>query len=611
MRSATPPAASAVSTRAALFLLPNAEVLRLETAEGSVRQVVIALRDPAAPDDHGRARVVRLDLKRGALVVLAGNALNSTRLALNSFPRPAPLRPGGELMGRNLMAHARGNFFWRVEREALRVPPRLPSELETAALHVRGRVVTGAGPGQFHFQFYATPNQFAEATSPEQFLYLMVPNLEDLQTILTSQQAGKVVVGIRCTGETFGNRDAPIGSRSDVGWVSVNPFGGIGDDVYSENGQPLRVPKLFVNLVETADDLAVRDAQTQAAFAFVAGLVGQPEAVAHRTGPTDPTKPAESIQFLAASSGQDRLGTTYHESGTLWMGTDPDMSVTDAHGRFHHVANAYCTDQALFPSVGSANPVNTGLTLTRLVARRIIERFESADVEPLEPGFTPLYPDDFAADGWQFVGSQFNGQVPFFDVPSGGAPILGAGMEDAGFDSVLGVLWFTQRTFANFVLKLDWRSFDLRANSGVFVRAPQPLVLDAPNFYNSATEIQIDERGFHFDPPNSIHGSPLHKTGAIYGLFPARLWAARVVGSRGTPFSGLWNRYEIRADGANLEVLLNGRTVAAGALQNAQAAGAANPPNADPTRKRLEGFIGLQCHTEVVQFRNIRIKPLP
>lgn len=39
------------------------------------------------------------------------------------------------------------------------------------------------------------------------------------------------------------------------------------------------------------------------------------------------------------------LGTTYHESGTLWMGTEPAVSVTDPLGRFHHVSNAYCCDQ--------------------------------------------------------------------------------------------------------------------------------------------------------------------------------------------------------------------------------------------------------------------------
>ena len=65
------------------------------------------------------------------------------------------------------------------------------------------------------------------------------------------------------------------------------------------------------------------------------------------------------------------LGTTYHESGTLWMGDDPATSVTDVNGRFHHVSNVYVCDQAAFPTVGSVNPVLTGLTLARALADQL------------------------------------------------------------------------------------------------------------------------------------------------------------------------------------------------------------------------------------------------
>src|SRR5260370_42685395 len=59
----------------------------------------------------------------------------------------------------------------------------------------------------------------------------------------------------------------------------------------------------------------------------------------------------------------------YHEAGTLWMGTDPQTSVTDVNGRIHKVANAFCADQSLFVTVGSVNPTLTGLVLTREVAQ--------------------------------------------------------------------------------------------------------------------------------------------------------------------------------------------------------------------------------------------------
>ena len=92
-------------------------------------------------------------------------------------------------------------------------------------------------------------------------------------------------------------------------------------------------------------------------------------ALTHKLANNDDT----AIRFV--SSSRDGLGTTFDESGTLWMGDDPTESVTDVNGRFHHVANAYCIDQALFPTVGSANPALTGLTLTRKIAKHIASRW--------------------------------------------------------------------------------------------------------------------------------------------------------------------------------------------------------------------------------------------
>ena len=64
------------------------------------------------------------------------------------------------------------------------------------------------------------------------------------------------------------------------------------------------------------------------------------------------------------------LGTTYHEAGTLWMGDDPATSVTDPTGGFHHLTNLWACDQSVFPTVGSANPALTGMTLAKLVAEQ-------------------------------------------------------------------------------------------------------------------------------------------------------------------------------------------------------------------------------------------------
>jgi choline dehydrogenase-like flavoprotein len=49
----------------------------------------------------------------------------------------------------------------------------------------------------------------------------------------------------------------------------------------------------------------------------------------------------------------------------------PGASITDGVGRFHHITNAYACDQSIFPTVGSVNPVLTGLTLARQLSEHL------------------------------------------------------------------------------------------------------------------------------------------------------------------------------------------------------------------------------------------------
>src|SRR5260370_10252630 len=72
----------------------------------------------------------------------------------------------------------------------------------------------------------------------------------------------------------------------------------------------------------------------------------------------DPTK------VVIESQGDDPLGSTHHEAGTLWMGAT-GASITDKNRRFHHIVNAYVAGPALFPRIGSANPSLTAMALAR------------------------------------------------------------------------------------------------------------------------------------------------------------------------------------------------------------------------------------------------------
>jgi hypothetical protein len=143
-----------------------------------------------------------------------------------------------------------------------------------------------------------------------------------------------ISIGIRTCGEDFGDKLAPVefgGNRSsNTSWMDTGPSLPI----------PGNNPEGFVQLVETAEALKLRKAQRAAAFRFMARLLNVDiAAIGNGVG--------SNVQFVGAT--EDGLGTTYHECGTLWMGDDPETSVTDVHGRFHHVANAYVVDQALFP----------------------------------------------------------------------------------------------------------------------------------------------------------------------------------------------------------------------------------------------------------------------
>ncbi len=574
--------AGGVNANRFLFLVPHARVLKLETDRGRVTQVVIALtelsRNRNAP---GRQeRIVRLDLKPGANVLLAGNAVNSTRLALNSFPTPAALGP--ERMGKNLMVHSRGNYFWRISRKALGIHNDV-RRFATAALHIEGEAgVNPAGAprkiGHFHFIFYAVGSP---GSDPGEYLYRFVPHLEDIRQVQQAVEETNindwVVFGNRTCGEMFGNRQADPAQRTSS-FIAVNPFGGPGDDVYLENGNLLRIPKAFISLVQTEADRRVREAQTEAAFALIAALSGTPvEDVRNR-------KNNDKVEFIGGN--EDPIGSTYHESGTLWMGEDPAGSVTDVHGHFHHVANAYCLDQSLFPSVGSANPVLTGLALSQRIVRHVTDRFSSVPLQPLEEGFTSLF--DGTLNDWQFFGAGRIEALP-------GLGIIEAGT--AGVDGALGFLRYERKQYQNFILKLDWKAFSPEANSGVFLRMP---AIDGASgledLYAQSVEVQIDETGKFVDPAQgnqAVYGSSLHKTGALYNLAPATRWATKAVSPNGR--EGYWNSFEIKVEGAAASVTLNGERVSSATL---------------PARLLSAGYIALQCHSEVVQFRNIRIREL-
>ena len=312
-----------------LFLVPRAHVVALHTSGDRVDTVEV--------DVAGVRRY--LDVAPGAVVVLAASAIETTRLALHSFPTP--------LMGRNLMAHVRTDFAVRIARSAL---PQLPGPVETAAMLVRAEVATG----RFHLQLTAS----ASRGGSDDLLFKMIPDIEELVTHTSAPDPDWILVTLRGIGEMTGDRFGvvPDPSRS---WINLSPFE---TDEYG-------VPRAYVHLVVAPGDVATWAAMDAAALRLAQAVAGAPDRIQYFWDGQWQAQPFPANRpFPDWHRG---LGTTYHESGTLWMGDDSTTSVTNTFGRFHHMSNAYACDQSLLPTVGSANPVLTGLALAKRVAEAL------------------------------------------------------------------------------------------------------------------------------------------------------------------------------------------------------------------------------------------------
>lgn len=143
----------------------------------------------------------------------------------------------------------------------------------------------------------------------------------------------------------------------------------------------------------------------------------------------------------------------------------------------------------------------------------------------------------------------------------------------------MGLWWYTNRMFTNFVLRGEFLQEQDIADSGVFVRFPDPKN-DPWNAVRQGHEIEIGD-------PNPEN--PTWRTGSIYPFQAALAGKSR---------RGEWNEYEIVCLGQNYSVRLNGHIVTTWT---------------DPERRSAAGYIGLQNYNDgkTVRHRRLRVKELP
>jgi hypothetical protein len=294
------------------------------------------------------------------------------------------------------------------------------------------------------------------------------------------------------------------------------------------------------------------------------------------------------------------------------MGDDPSTSVTDATCRFHGVKNVYVASPALFPTIGSPNPMLTGIALARRLGDHLLPPPPPALAET---GFRYLF------DGTQKTAEFF---AAWLMAGGGGFRIVGRSLVAQPGNTGIGLLYYAAEQFDNFTLRLDFCLPHPRGNandnSGVFVRFRDPRKPvrpgtpgpDVPG--NTATvavdtgyEIQIDEEARGDRRKSEADGFPYNRTGAIYKipLGPAPGQQNYTNAQRLAP--AVWHAYQITVTDRTYEVLLDGQPA------TTFTADPLTPNEQFRGRKKSEdpdsGFIGLQVHTGTVAFANIRVSP--
>ena len=470
-----------------------------------------------------------INVAANAKVIIALATVESTRLALNSFQGITNYN----LIGQNLMAHLRSNLTIRIPRASLIHLAAAVNELQASALFVKGKHQHADGTISYYHHQVTAAGLGSTGSDSEAELFKIVPDIDGFDAFNNTTDT-HVIITIRGIGEM----------------EPMNPNSFVRQDNETDQFGPQRV---FVSITPSAKDSLTWNAMDKTADDIAKVFAnGQP--------------------YEVLSNARDGLGTTHHEAGTLWMGDNAAASVTNSDGRFHFVQNCYVAAPALFPTIGSPNPMLTGIALIRRMANKIIP--EAIPLSVATPNTKILF-DNVHFKGWKMAG--------------GGDFILNDGALESVPGNELGLLWNTTALPPNFKLSLEWKRYRNDDNSGVFIRFPNP---DSKGYTNTAYvavnfgyEVQIDETG-------APDGASFHKTGAIYGepIQNKLPITAKPVGE--------WNLFEIEVTGDTYKVNLNGQPVTD--FINT------NPGRGQASTALVPAFMGLQSYPgKRVAFRNI------
>lgn len=151
----------------------------------------------------------------------------------------------------------------------------------------------------------------------------------------------------------------------------------------------------------------------------------------------------------------------------------------------------------------------------------------------------------------------------------------------------------TEGEYSDFQLRFDFK-LTAGANNGLGIRCPRNV---DGNLHLDGIELQI------LDDSSEKYASikPYQFHGSVYGIIPAERGALKPVGE--------WNQQEVTVQGRRVKVVLNGKTIVDGDLDEATRSGTLDG-QPHPGLKRERGHIGFLGHGDRIELRDIRVRDL-
>ncbi|MBV9301841.1 MAG: GMC family oxidoreductase [Acidobacteriaceae bacterium] len=307
-------------------VITNAVVARVDMDAGTNRATGVTFVDAITRQTKG---------VRGKTVVLCAQAMESTRILLNSSTREhsAGLGNSSGLLGRGLMDHSTGagadgelpgfdtkpapysgphraNGIYVIRFRNLEKGPQHPR-------FIRGYGFQGSAIPEFNFHAQGYGLSFKQAV-----------------------KSGIYGISLGAFGESLARDD---------NFVSIDP----------ELKDAWGIPALHISMTHGDNEKALHEdaAETAAEMLEAAG--------------------AKNVRIQSTVA---EPGMAIHELGTARMGADPKKSVTGPFCQLHDVQNIFAMDGACWVSSGCQNPTLTMMAITVRACDHLIERFRRGEV---------------------------------------------------------------------------------------------------------------------------------------------------------------------------------------------------------------------------------------